>query len=252
MLRRSYLRSVILPSVALLACATWSFGEEAAAPAAEHGEHAAPAAEHGEPAAPTGKKAGAISISNAQALQRLMEGNARFVAGKATHPHQDGDRRAEIAQSQKPFAVVLTCADSRVPPEILFDQGLGDIFVLRVAGNVADDDVQASIEYAVEHLGTNLIVVLGHERCGAVKAAVAGGELPGHLPGLIDRIKPAVASSKEMAGDALDNAVSANARLAATQLRASRPLLQPLVTQGSLAVVAARVDLDTGTVAILW
>jgi carbonic anhydrase len=202
------------------------------------------------PAAVDKKKA--LALSNAQALQRLMEGNARYLAGKAVHPRQDASRRSEVANSQKPFAIVLACADSRVSPEVIFDQGLGDIFVLRVAGNVADETVQASIEYAVEHLGTNLIVVLGHERCGAVKAALAGGELPGHLPALIERIKPAVESSRAQAGDALNNAVSANARLAANQLRASRPLLQPRVAQGSLAVIPAHLDLDTGAIELLW
>lgn len=229
--------------------------ESPAAAAPGHGSGAAHPADsaHGAASAPGVVTAdGAISLNNIQALQKLMEGNARYVAGKTIHPHQDSARRAEIAKGQKPFAIVLTCADSRVPPEILFDQGLGDIFVLRVAGNVADDNVQASIEYAVEHLGANLILVLGHERCGAVGAALAGGELPGHLPGLIDRIKPAVMSSRGQPGDALDNAVSANARLVATQLRTSRPLLMPLATRGSLAVLAARLDLDSGQVDILW
>ncbi|MBA3939351.1 MAG: carbonic anhydrase, partial [Planctomycetes bacterium] len=174
------MRHVILPLVcALLSITPAGWTEETAAIASTAGE--APAGERHEPAASREP----IAPSNAQALQRLMEGNARYVAGKATHPHQDAARRAEVTNVQKPIAIIVTCADSRVGPEVVFDQGLGDIFVLRVAGNVADDDVQASIEYAVEHLNVNLVMVLGHERCGAVKAALAGGELPGHLAGLI-------------------------------------------------------------------
>lgn len=241
------MRHLILPLIcALLSTLPAGWTEEGAAVASTAGE--APAGERHEPA----EHREAIAPSNAQALQRLMEGNARYVAGKATHPHQDAARRAEVATVQKPLAIIVTCADSRVGPEVVFDQGLGDIFVLRVAGNVADDDVQASIEYAVEHLGVNLVMVLGHERCGAVKAALAGGELPGHLAGLIERIRPAVESTRGQPGDALDNAVAANARLVAGQLRASRPLLQPRVAAGSLAVVAARLDLDTGAVELLW
>jgi carbonic anhydrase len=192
------------------------------------------------------------SASQFQAFQRLMAGNTRFVAGTPEHPHQDADVRGELAKGQKTFAVVLTCADSRVAPEIVFDQGLGDLFVLRVAGNVANDDVQASIEYAVEHLGATLVVVLGHERCGAVKAAVAGGDLPGHLPGLIRQLTPAVDRTKGLPGDPLDNAVCANARMAAQQLRESAPILKARVQAGTLAVMAARYDLDTGMVEVLW
>ncbi|HEY4484757.1 MAG TPA: carbonic anhydrase, partial [Nitrospiria bacterium] len=120
-----------------------------------------------------------------KALTMLMEGNARYVEGKMLHPNQAADRMGELAKGQHPFAVILGCADSRVPPEIVFDQGLGDLFVLRVAGNIADDAVIGSIEYAVEHLGTTLVFVLGHERCGAVSAAVEvvtkGAKVPGHI-----------------------------------------------------------------------
>jgi len=193
-----------------------------------------------------------LTAANEKALQTLLDGNARYVAGNALHPNQDAARRAEIASKQKPFAIILTCADSRVAPEILFDQGLGDLFVLRVAGNVADDDVKASIEYAVSVLGTNLVVVLGHGSCGAVKAAMSGGTLPGHLPGLIDQIKPAVASSKDESGDALENAICANAKLAAHQIATSDEVLAPLASAGSLGVVAAYVDLASGKVHVLW
>src|SRR5215218_7417660 len=122
----------------------------------------------------------------ADALKAIMEGNARFVAAKAAYPHQTVEQRTSVAGGQHPIAVVLSCSDSRVPPELVFDQGLGDLFVVRVAGNVADDAVIASIEYAVEHLGPTLVVVLGHEKCGAVAATLdavkTGGAVPGHLP----------------------------------------------------------------------
>ena len=113
----------------------------------------------------------APTVSGPEALARLKAGNQRFVASKLQHPRQDGKRRGELATSQHPFAIVLGCADSRTSPEVVFDQGLGDLFVLRVAGNVLNDETLGSIEYAVAHLGTPLILVLGHERCGAVKAA---------------------------------------------------------------------------------
>ena len=135
-----------------------------------------------------------------QAMTMLTDGNARFVAGKLTHPHETAERRTEVAKGQKPFAVILACADSRVGPEVIFDAGLGDLFVVRVAGNIADDTVLGSIEYAVEHLGSPLIVVCGHERCGAVQATVdtlkSNQPPPGHLGALIDPIKPAVTSQK--------------------------------------------------------
>ena len=198
--------------------------EREAATASAAGHEPAPAADAA--ARSDARSDKPMSVSNGQALQRLMEGNARYAAGKAQHPREDAARRAETASAQKPFAIVLTCADSRVAPELVFDQGLGDIFVIRVAGNVADDDVQASIEYSVEHLNTNLILVMGHQNCGAVKAALGTGELPGHLAGLIERIRPAVEASRALPGDATSNAVCANARLVATQLKASRPLLK--------------------------
>jgi len=193
-----------------------------------------------------------LTAANEQALKTLLDGNARYVAGNAQHPNQDAARRAAVAGKQKPFAIILTCADSRVAPEILFDQGLGDLFVLRVAGNVADDDVKASIEYAVLNLGTNLVVVLGHGSCGAVKAAIAGGDLPGHLPGLIDQIKPAVESSKGESGDALENAICANAKLAAHEIATSDAVLAPLAAKGSLGVIAAYVDITSGKIHVLW
>jgi carbonic anhydrase len=124
-------------------------------------------------------------------LARLEEGNRRAASNHSTHPHASSARRGEVAQSQSPFAVIVSCSDSRVPPELLFDQGYGDLFVIRIAGNVVEDTALGSIEYAVEHLGAKLLVVLGHERCGAVKATVDGGEAPGHIGSIVNAIKPA-------------------------------------------------------------
>jgi len=186
-----------------------------------------------------------------QAMERLMAGNKRYVASKQTHPHQTRERCVELSAGQYPFAVILGCADSRVPPEVIFDQGLGDLFVIRVAGNVLDDCVLGSIEYAVAHLHTPLIVVLGHSKCGAVGATVEGGELEGHLPSLAAAIQPAVDQARGLPGDLVDNAVRANATMVVGQLKASEPVLSELVDADELKVVAACYDLDTGEVDLL-
>jgi len=186
-----------------------------------------------------------------EALARLVEGNKRFVEMTLAHPDQDAGCRTALSKGQQPFAVILGCSDSRVPPELIFDQGLGNLFVVRVAGNVADDLGIASIEYAVEHLGSRLIVVLGHERCGAVTAAVKGGEFPGHLPALMTALKPAIDKSKGGAGDAVDGAILANVELTAEQLRESKPILAEMVEKGEIKIVGARYDLDTGAVELV-
>ena len=141
-------------------------------------------------------------------------------------PDQSSEYRAALAGGQSPFAIVLTCSDSRVAPELFFDQGLGDLFVIRNAGNVLDDHVIGSMEYAVEHLHAPLIIVVGHEKCGAVSAAVAGGEIPGHLHSVIDDLAPAVELTKDLPGDKVDNAVRANAQRAAEILMHVEPILK--------------------------
>ncbi len=186
-----------------------------------------------------------------EALAQMLEGNGRFVQGVPIHPDQDPARRFLLAKGQAPLAVVLCCSDSRVPPEVVFDQGLGSLFVVRVAGNVADELGLASIEYAAEHLGARLVMVLGHERCGAVTAAVKGGELPGHLPTLMEALQPAVAGSRGAPGDAVEGAIRANVALTSQQLRDSGPVLSGLVAKGELKVVGARYDLDTGVVEVI-
>ncbi len=184
-------------------------------------------------------------------LSQLLEGNRRFAASQPTHPNQGSAHRGDVATGQKPFAIIVGCADSRVPPEVIFDQGLGDLFVVRVAGEVVDDQALGSIEFAVAKLGARLIVVLGHERCGAVDAALTGGTVPGHIGRIVDAIKPAIAQSSAAPGNALDNAVRDQAQAVARQLRISEPVLGPMVRDGTLLVVGAVYDLDTGMVQIV-
>ena len=194
-------------------------------------------------------------LSPEAAMTRLMEGNHRYVQGLAMHAGQDGRRRAAVAAGQHPFATVLACADSRVAPEIVFDQGLGDLFVVRVAGNVVDDTVLASIEYSVIHLGSSLIMVLGHERCGAVKATldaldgkVDPADAGAKIAALAGPITPAVRAVPAGTADRLDTAVSLNAAHAAAEVFAGSRPLRTRVLAGSLKIVAARYDLDDGRV----
>ena len=164
-----------------------------------------------------------------EALAKLMAGNQRYVQHHQQRPNQSMARRKELGNGQHPFAVILGCADSRVAPELLFDQGLGDLFVIRVAGNIVDDEILGSIEYAVEHLGTKLIMVLGHEKCGAVSAAVEGGIAPGHIQAVVAAILPSVEASGKEPGDKVHNCVIANARRVAQQVRESEPVLRESV-----------------------
>lgn len=183
-------------------------------------------------------------------LKQLLDANMNFCKGILKHPDDDTTIRKALAIGQNPKAVIVTCADSRVSPELLFDQGLGDLFVIRVAGNVINDDVLASIEYAVEHLHVGLVIVMGHESCGAVKAAVAGGEAPGHLPFLIEKITPAVKLARTQSGDITENAVKNNAKAGSVEVGED---LQKLIEdyQHKIKVVAAEYHLLSGKVEIL-
>ncbi len=183
--------------------------------------------------------------------QELISGNKRFAEGNPTHPNQSMARRQEMAKGQNPRAAVLACADSRVSPEIVFDQGLGDLFVVRVAGNVVNDPILGSLEYAVEHLGTRLIVVLGHQRCGAVAAACAGGEAPGHIGSLVQALAPAVDKISASEEGRVDWVAKENVRMMAKSLRSCGPILEKWVRQGKLEVAGAFYDLDTGAVEIV-
>jgi len=188
-----------------------------------------------------------------EALSRLLSGDKRFVAGNSEEPHGAAliERRHTLAKDQKPFAVIVSCSDSRVPPELVFDVSLGDIFVIRTAGEVVDEVGIGSIEYAIEHLGTRLIVVLGHQRCGAVSAAVSGGTDTGDIPNLLKAILPAVEETKGQSGDHIDNAVRANARDIAKRLQSSGPIITPRVQSGELKIVPAYYSLVTGQVELL-
>lgn len=202
--------------------------------------------------------AGGVGLSADQALQALLEGNQRFVDNKMTASGLSTTAAREaLAKGQKPSAIILSCSDSRVPPEIIFDKGLGEIFVVRVAGNVPDPVVLGSIEYAAEHLGASLIVVLGHERCGAVTAAVdAKGKPRGNIGAIIKAIAPAARRAKiEAAGlekaDLIETAINGNVRLVAENISKQSPLLHHLTKEGKLKIVAAKYDLDDGKVTLL-
>ena len=218
-------------------------------------------------------------VSPVDAISELKEGNGRFTAGNMQHPRGSNDerkyiatnsyenagmtflgmtaeqaekRRSELAKTQHPFAVVVSCSDSRVPPEIVFDQGLGDLFICRVAGNVINDENLGSIEYAVDHLGCHLILVLGHQRCGAVQAAretiAAKGTAPGHIESLVTAIRPAVEAT---AKDDLDTTIKANVKHVVQALRSSTPILKAKVDSGSVQVIGGYYSLDTGAVTFL-
>jgi carbonic anhydrase len=180
-----------------------------------------------------------------------MDGNRRYARHKEQHPDESLARRKELEGNQHPFAVILSCSDSRVPPELIFDQGLGDLFVIRVAGNIAGDDELGSIEYAVEHLQTKLVMVLGHEKCGAITAAVEAANEPGHLKTLIAAIRPSVEETRDLPGDKIHNCVLANARRVARQIRESEPVLKDLIQKERVKVVAADYALDSGVVTLL-
>lgn len=188
------------------------------------------------------------SPTAATVLAALKTGNQRHVSAHYSHPHETATYRQGLSAGQHPQASVLTCADSRVAPEIIFDQGLGDLFDVRVAGNVAGNDEIASLEYAAKHLHTPLIVVMGHQKCGAVSAAVEGGEAEGHLSALITPISSAVAKAKHLQGDLVENSVRINVENVVEELRTSKPVLSELVSQGKLTIVGAVYSLDTGKV----
>jgi carbonic anhydrase len=190
-------------------------------------------------------------VSPDAALTRLLDGNKRFVQQKSQHPHQSQRRLQEVAQAQHPFATILSCADSRVPAEILFDQGIGDLFDIRIAGNIITPEALGSIEYAAVLLGTPVVMVLGHERCGAVTAAVKGESLPGTIGAFVKAIRPAMAKVKGKPGDPVENAVVANVQYQVARLQQKSPLLVQRMQAGKLQIVGGRYDLDTGEVTII-
>lgn len=186
-------------------------------------------------------------------LDALIAGNDRFQHHKSLHPHTSHQRLEEIAKAQHPLAVVVCCSDSRVPPELVFDQGLGDLFVVRTAGNVLSDIELGSIEYAVEHLHTPLIVVLGHEECGAIKATLGEEKPHGHLGNLVSLLKsePEVQHVAANAPDRVNKLVQANISHAVHQLATEPGVLSEHVKAGTLQVAGAEYFLHDGTVQVL-
>jgi carbonic anhydrase len=205
-----------------------------------------------------GALAGSITIASAahaahpagDPLEQLLAGNRRFVSGHSRHPHQSPARIREIAAGQHPFAVILGCADSRVAPEILFDQGVGDLFDNRVAGNVVDDILLGSIEYAVEEFAPPLVIVLGHERCGAVSATLnairTGGEAPGHIASIVEALRPILEPYADDP-DGVEKGVLANIRAQVSALVTR----SEIIAHSGARVVGARYDLDTGKVTLV-
>ncbi len=231
--RRNFLRTG-----ALAALVPWSLG-------------AAFAADPPKPGAAPPQNA----ISPADALKRLMDGNARYAAN-TPNERDFSSGRAARTQGQYPIAQILSCSDSRVAPELLFDQGPGDIFIMRVAGNIVNTDLLASIEYGAQFLGAPLIMVLGHSGCGAVDAAIKvlkdKAVLPGHLPQLIAAIKPAVSvAEKTQTGNLLDNAVAENVKGQVARLKSSPPIVQKLYAGKKIDIVGAVYDLATGKIALV-
>lgn len=208
-------------------------------------------------AGPVVASSGGPGISSDEAVRILKEGNGRYVEGKPRHPHQDRERRALTAgQGQHPLATVLSCSDSRVPPEIIFDQGIGDLFVVRVAGNVAAMDEIGSIEYAVDHLATPLVVVLGHTQCGAVTAVVDDVKLPPNIAALVEPIRPAVAKAREDHPDAakdvlLNAAIKDNIWQAIADMLGQSSIIRDKIRDGQVRVVGAFYETDSGQVQML-
>jgi carbonic anhydrase len=203
-----------------------------------------------------------VKVSAGEALDRLLAGNRRFAAGAGTREVQwNAARRAELLSGQEPFAIILGCSDSRVPAEIVFDQGLGDLFVIRVAGNIVAPSQIGSVEFAAERFGTRLVVILGHSNCGAVLATLEQLRTPGeaqsrNLRSIVDRIRPSVEGllATEVAKDAKlleGEAVRANVRAAAQQLRHGSEVMERLITKAGLRVVCAEYSLESGLVEVL-
>jgi carbonic anhydrase len=188
------------------------------------------------------------ALSPEAAVQQLIDGNGRFAEGRLTSFDEDlGILKAKTVDKQEPFAAVLSCADSRVPVELIFDQSIGHVFVTRVAGNIATSPMIASLEYGVAVLGTRAIMVLGHANCGAVKAAIDAKAVPGQISVLYPYIRPAV----DQAGPDLEAAIKANAKIQAALLRQSSPVLAERLKQNQLKILAAYYDLASGKVTIL-
>ena len=191
---------------------------------------------------------GAAGLDAEESLKKLMDGNRRFVSETYDRGDIGPARRAEISKGQRPFAVIVDCSDSRVVPEFIFDQGLGDLFVIRTAGNIVDDIAIGSVEYAVKHLGVRLVLVLGHDDCGAVKATVAGGKAEGHIDAILQAIRPAVAVAMQKPGNLLDNAIAQNVDMVINRLQSAQPILAQALQTGDVRIVGGVYHLKDGSV----
>jgi len=190
-------------------------------------------------------------VSADSALKKLKDGNSRFVNQKSNHPNQTSERIKEIEAKQKPFAIIVSCSDSRVPSEIIFDQGLGDLFIVRTAGQVSSYASWGSIEFAHAVLGSKLVVVMGHTKCGAVAAACKIPDVPGHIVTLINAIKPAATIAAKMQGDTIENAVKVNVAMQVKQLQSLEPVLTKALKNGNLKIVGAVYNLSSGIIEFL-
>ncbi len=188
-------------------------------------------------------------MNQQEIINRLKEGNQRFESDKLDGKLQDSSRRDQLTGGQKPYAIILSCADSRVVPELAFDTGLGELFTVRVAGNVANSSSIASIEYAVAHLGSKVIVVLGHQNCGAVTAAVEGGDNGYNLNHLLSHITPALSAAEDNAP--VNDIVKVNAQLTSRELCDRSDIIRNAVEQGTVKIVSAYYNLDSGRVDFL-
>ena len=188
------------------------------------------------------------SSAAGEALDALIEGNRRFAAGASAHPHHDPGRRSEVAKGQHPRAAIVACSDSRVGPEIVFDQGLGDIFVVRTAGNLIDAIGLGSLEYAAAHLGVPLIAVMGHSHCGAFQAAAETSVAPGRLSVIAAALAPAIEKAKGSPGNLADAAARENVKSTVAMLKACESVIKALVEEGRLRIVGAFYDIERGTV----
>ncbi len=185
---------------------------------------------------------------------KLLKGNNRFVNNKPLHPDESSERKKEIAEHQKPFAAIISCSDSRVPPEIIFDQGLGDLFVIRTAGNLIGDIELGSLEYALEHLEVKLVVVLGHQNCGVIKAFLSEEKETGYIANLVSLVENKEEEKKALLaeGDKMNNCVSANIENSVRQIKEACPVLLNHKENPEIKIIGAKYNLVTGQVEVLF
>jgi carbonic anhydrase len=190
-------------------------------------------------------------LTGMEALQRLRAGNQRFAAGGLIHPNQSPARRAELVDQQHPFAVIFTCSDSRVAPEIIFDQGVGDLYVVRVPGHYLDSRILGSLEYAIEALAIRLVLVVGHQQCGMIKAALEGKQQSVHIDEIIQLLEPSVKYSRRRPVDLVETAVRSNVELTVARLRESDSSIGRLAAENQLLVAGAFYHLSSGEVRMI-